>query len=112
VRRGREAGDVPDLDQQPRRALWPHAGQRHQGAAGRLDQLLECLVSGLLPAVDPLRVTDELGGDSAASFPAVRDDAHEREHVDCQHAVGWDPSRDAPFRRERTHHEADLGGCA
>jgi hypothetical protein len=73
---------------------------------------LECLVSGLLPAVDPLRVTDELGGDSAAAFPAVRDAAHEREHVDCQHAVGWDPSRDAPFRRERTHHEEDLGGCA
>jgi hypothetical protein len=61
-------GDVTDVDQQPRRAGRADAVHRQQRGAGRLEELTQLLVGGLLPRVDPLEVGDELGGDAPAGL--------------------------------------------
>ena len=64
----REPGDVADLDQQPGGAGGADAVQVEQTGAGGFDQLGELLVGGLLPGIDPLQVSDQLGGDPAAGL--------------------------------------------
>lgn len=65
---GREAGDVTDLDQQPCGTGGSDAVQVQQAGAGLLDQLGELLVRGLLPRIDLLQVSDQLGRDPATGL--------------------------------------------
>jgi hypothetical protein len=51
-----------------RRAGRADAVQVQQRGAGRLDELAQLLVGGLLARVDPLEVSDELGGDATAGL--------------------------------------------
>jgi hypothetical protein len=54
------------MSSRPRRTGRCRAGQ--QRGAGRLDELAQLLVGGLLAGVDPLEVGGELGGDAAAGL--------------------------------------------
>lgn len=63
---GWEAGDVADVDEQSRGAGRADAVQRQQRGAGGLDQLAQLLVGGLLPCVDPLEISNELGSDATS----------------------------------------------
>jgi hypothetical protein len=59
-----EAGDVADLDQQPRGAGGADAVQVGQGGAAVAQQRCELLVRGLLADVEAFEVGHELGGDT------------------------------------------------
>ncbi len=64
----REPGQVPDLDEQPRRTRRADTVQAQQRGAGRRDELLQLLVGGLLPGIDPLEVSDQLRGHALAGL--------------------------------------------
>ncbi len=68
---GREAGDVPDLDEQPRGAGRADAMQPQQRCPGRSQQKPVALVCVLAALIDPLQVRDQLGRDPLAGLAAT-----------------------------------------
>jgi hypothetical protein len=65
---GREAGDVSDLDEQTSSTGRADPVQVSERGAGRLEQLVEFFVGGLLAGVDPLEIADQLRSDTTAGL--------------------------------------------